>query len=137
MSITLTTPFTFEENGVQVEDDTVGACVSFSMDYIGRIMTVVYKVGTLTGSPADLNIGPIAQEQGQTVTVEVYVGPNVSGGIQFGTWWLNGNLQNTLVPSGDLTTSITNLLAQRNSAESFAAVAGGLMPGTQVPWTQL
>jgi hypothetical protein len=136
MSITLTTPYTVAIGGVTVEDDTIGACVSMSMDYLANLMTYVFKVGTLAGSPSNLNVGPYAQTNGQTVTVAVYVGPNV-GNQQTGQWYLNGVLQGTLVSGTILAPIITQLLANRNTAESFISVAGGLMPGTTVAWTAL
>ena len=137
MPITLTTPYVLAINGAQVEDDTVGACVSMAMDYLGRMMTYVFKIGTLAGSPSNLNVGSYAQTNGQTVTVTVYVGPNVSGGPQSGQWWLNGVLQGSLIPSGTLAPIIAQLLANRNTAEGFVSVAGGLMPGADVAWTAL
>lgn len=136
MSITLTTPYTVTINGVQVENDIVGACTGSSMDYIANILTYNFKIGTLTGSGAtlNLNVGPYAQLQGQNITVALYVGPTTATQT-FGQWWLNGILQGTIVPSIDIPTS--NLLSDRNTAESFVAVAGGLMPGSLVSWTQL
>lgn len=135
MSITLTNPYTVVVNGVQVEDDTVGACTSLSIDFIGRTYTVVYKLGTLTGNPPDLNVGPYAQAT-QTVTVTVYVGPTTSTQT-FGQWWLNGALQASIIPTATLNSFVTQILGDRNTAEGFVSVAGGLMPGTQVPWTSL
>lgn len=137
MSITLTTPYVVNINSVQVEDDTNGACVSMSMDYLARMMTYVFKIGTLTGSPVNLNVGPYAQTNGQTVTVAVYVGANITGGLQTGNWYLNGVLQAAIIPSGTLAPIITQLLANRNTAEGFVAVSGGLMPGVQTNWTAL
>lgn len=137
MSIALTTQYTVAIGGVQVEDDTTGACTSMSMDYLARMMTYVFKVGTLTGSPSNLNVGPYAQTNGQTITVAVYVGANISGGLQTGNWFLNGVLQASVIASGTINPIITQLLANRNTAEGFVAVAGGLMPGTTTNWTQL
>ena len=136
MSITLTTPYTVSIGGVSVEDDTVGACTSYSMDFMGLILTVVFQIGTLTGSPANLNVGPYAQQQGQDITVAVYLGPTTASQT-YGQWWLNGALQSTVVPVSTLSPFVTQLLGDRNAAETFVSVSGGLMPGTQVPWTQL
>lgn len=136
MSITLTTQYLVSINGIQVEDDTVGACISMSMDYLSCMMTYVFKVGTLTGSPVNLNIGPYAQVNGQTVTVTVYMGPTTASQT-FGQWYLNGVLQGSIISSTILNPIVTQLLTNRNSAESFVSVAGGLMPGTQVPWVAL
>lgn len=137
MSITLTTAYTISVNGVQQENDTVGACVSMSMDYLSRIMTYVFKVGTLTGSPTNLNVGPYAQTNNQTITVAVYVGPNIAGGLQTGNWYLNGVLQGSVIAAGTINPIITQLLANRNTAEGFVAVGGGLMPGSTVAWVAL
>lgn len=136
MSITLTVPYTISVNGTQVEDDTVGACTSMSMDYLANLMTYVFKIGTLTGSPTNLNVGPYAQTNGQTVTVTVYVGPTTATQT-FGQWYLNGALQSTIVSSTTLNPIVTQLLSNRNTAEGFVSVSGGLMPGTQVSWTAL
>jgi ethanolamine utilization microcompartment shell protein EutL len=136
MSITLTAPYTMTIRGTQVENDTIGACTGMSMDYLLNIMTYNFAVGTLSGSPANLSMGPYAQTNGANIIVAVYVGPTTTTQT-FGQWWLNGILQATIVPSANLTASVTQLLANRNTAEGFVAVAGGLMPGTQVPWTQL
>lgn len=71
MSITLTTPFTVTENGVQVENDTIGACTGFAVDYQGSTMTYFFKIGTLGGSPSNLIPGPIAAVQNQNISVTV------------------------------------------------------------------
>ncbi len=136
MSITLTTPYTVSIGGTQVEDDTVGACVGFSVDYLALLMTYVFKIGTLTGNPSNLNVGNYAQLQGQVVTVAVYIGPNTATQTT-GQWWLNGVLQSTIVSSTILSPILAQLLVDRNNAEGFVSVSGGLMPGVQVPWTQL
>jgi hypothetical protein len=137
LSISLTTPYTIAVNGSTVENDTVGACVGMSMDYLARTLTYTFKVGTLTGSPSNLNVGPYAQTNGQTITVTVYVGPNISGGLQTGNWYLNGVLQPAVIASGTINPIITQLLANRNTAEGFVAVAGGLMPGVATAWAAL
>lgn len=136
MSITLTVPYTVAIGGVQVENDTVGACVSSSVDYLARTLTYVFKVGTLTGSPANLNGGPYAQLQGQTVTVTVYVGPTTATQT-FGQWYLNGALQSSTISGTILNPIVTQLITDRNNSEGFVSVSGGLMPGTQVLWTAL
>lgn len=137
MSITLTTPYSVSINGTQVESDTAGACVSSSVDYLGKIMTYTYKVGTFTASPPTFNVGPYSQNPpSQNIVVSVYVG-STTGNQTFGQWWLNGNLQPTIIATASLTASTAQLLSNRNTAENFASVSGGLMPGTQVPWTAL
>lgn len=129
MSITLTTQYIVNINGTQVEDDTIGACVSSGVDYLARTLTYVFKVGTLTGSPANLNVGAYAQTNGQTVTVVVY--------LQTGQWSLNGVMQGSTIAGSILNPIIATIIADRNTAEGFVAVPGGLMPGTTVSWTQL
>jgi hypothetical protein len=143
MSITLTTPYVVSVGGSQVENDLAGGCVSMTMDYQARLLTYVFMVGTVAGSPAVLTTGPYGQRNGQTVTVSVYVGPNVSGGLQTGQWWLTtgtgggSTLQGSLVSGATLAPIITQLLANKNTSEGFVAVSGGLMPGTTVAWTAL
>jgi hypothetical protein len=136
MSITLTTPFTVSLNGVQVENDTNGACIGYSMDYIGRQLTYYFNLGTLAGSPTNLVSGPQAQIQNKNIQVTVYVG-STTATQTFGQWYLNGVLQGSLVPAATLNPIVTQLLANRNSAESFVAVAGGLLPGSVTAWTAL
>ncbi len=140
MSIALTTPYVVNINGTQVEDDTIGACTSMSMDYLANMMTYTFKKGTLTGSPANLNVGPYSQNPpSQNVVVTVYMGStNENGnGLTAGQWWLNGVLQSTDISNTILSPIITQLLANRNTAEGFVAVSGGLMPGSVTNWTQL
>ena len=107
-----------------------------SMDYLSRMMTYVFKIGTLSGSPSNLNVGPYAQLQGQTVTVTVYIG-TTNATQTTGQWFLNGALQGSIIPSGTINPIISTIIADRNTAEGFVAVSGGLMPGTTTAWTQL
>lgn len=140
MSITLTSPYTVSVKGVSVEDDTVGACTGMSMDYLALMMTYTFKIGTLVGSPSNLNVGPYSQNPpSQNVVVTVYMGTTNenSNGLTAGQWWLNGVLQGTTIAGATLAPIITQLLANRNTAEGFVAVSGGLLPGTTVAWTQL
>ena len=135
--ITLTTPYVVAIGGVQVEDDTNAACMSYSMDFAGKLLTVVFKKGTLGGSPLNVIPGFYAQQDGTgTTTVIVYLGPTQNGQTQY-QWWLNGNLQSTIVPSASITPFVTQLLGDRNTAESFVAVAGGLLPGATTAWSSI
>lgn len=134
MSITLTTPYTVAINGSTVETDTIGACTSSSVDYIARTLTYVFKIGTLTGSPSNLNAGSYAQTNGQTITVTVYIG-TTNATQTTGQWYLNGVLQGTIIPGGTINPIISTILADRNTAEGF--ISQGLMPGTTSAWTQL
>lgn len=136
MSITLTSPYSVTISGTSVENDTVGACVSSSVDYLARTLSYAFKIGTLTGSPPNLNVGPYAQLQGQTIDVTVYVGPNTATQTT-GQWYLNGALQSKIISGTILNPIIAQLITHRNTAEGFVAVSGGLMPGTIVAWTQI
>ena len=131
MSITLTTPVAFTINGV-TEDDTIGAATSVMCDFQGMIITVTYKIGTaLIGSPLSLNQGPAALANGYVLIVQF----NVNTGV----WSYNYSGQSgggTL--TGSALTSWQNIfIAERNTLEGQVSVTGGLMPGTQVNWTQL
>ena len=126
MSITLTSPYTVSVNGSQVENDTVGACTGMSLDYLANVLTYSFAIGGLTGSPANLNIGPYAQTNSQNVIVTVQL---LTGG------WSDNHGHSGTIPGAILNPIITQLLANRNTAEGFVAVSGGLMPGTQVAWT--
>jgi hypothetical protein len=128
MSITLTTPYAISVNGTQVEDDTVGACTGMSLDYIGNVLVYTFTVGTLAGNPPNIVAGPyaIANDQQITITVQLLTGA-----------WSDNHGHSGTIPSTILNPIITQLITNRNSAESFMSVSGGLMPGTQVPWTAL
>jgi hypothetical protein len=128
MSIALTTPFTVTINGSQVENDTVGACTGMSYDYIGNILTYTFEIGTLMGSPANLNAGPygLANNQQVVVTVNCLTGA-----------WSDNHGHSGVIPGSILNPIIAQLLANRNTAESFVAASGGLMPGVTTAWTAL
>jgi hypothetical protein len=129
MSITLTTPVSFTINGV-TETDTIGAATSCLYDFQSRALTVTYKIGTaLVGN--SLNQGPAALANGYTLTVQF----NLSTGAwsyTYGTQSGGGTITGT-----PLTTQQTNVIALRNQLEAFVDVTGGLLPGTDVPWTQI
>ena len=132
MSITLTTPVVITIAGV-TETDTIGALVSVSQDFQAMTQTAVYKLGTaLIGSPLALNQGPFALEDGYVLTVIF----NINTGVWTYTY-AGQSGGGTLAPGATLTGLQTQFIASRNQAEQFVAVAGGLLPGTQVPWTQL
>ena len=135
--ITLSTPYVVAIDGQQVEDDTNAACMSYSMDFSSKIMTVVFKIGTMGGSPLNLVPGFYAQVNGSgTTTVMVYLGPTQNGQTQY-QWWLNGNLQSTIIPSATLAPFVTQLLGDRNSSEAFVSGVGGLLPGAVTPWASV
>ena len=135
--ITLTTPYVVAIGGVQVEDDTNAACMSYSMDFSSKIMTVVFKIGTMGGSPLNLVPGFYAQANGSgTIAITVYCGPTQNGQTQY-QWWLNGNLQSTIIPSATLAPFVTQLLGDRNSSEAFVSGVGGLLPGAVTPWASV
>jgi hypothetical protein len=128
MSITLTTPFTVSIGGVQVENDTVGACTSIATDFLARTLTATFQIGTLTGSPANLNAGPqgLIQNQGYVIVVHLDTGA-----------WSDNHGHSGTVPAGTLANQVSQALSDRNSAEAFMAVPGGLMPGTTVAWISI
>jgi len=135
--ITLTTPYIVTIGGSQVEDDTNAACMSFGIDYSSKIMTVVFKIGTMGGNPSNLVPGFYAQANGSgTITITVYCGPTQNGQTQY-QWWLNGNLQSTIIPSATMASFVTQLLGDRNAAESFMAVVNGLLPGVTTAWASV
>lgn len=130
MSITLTTPFVVNIQGSQVENDTVGAMTSTSIDFIGRTQTTTFQIGTLVNNPtSNLNAGPQAQLQNQNYTIIVH--------MDTGAWSDNHGHSGTIAPGTILTNIQTSAVSSRNTGESFMAVPGGLMPGTIVPWTQV
>ena len=129
MSITLTTPVAFTIAGV-TETDTIGAATGCMYDFQGRTLTVTYKIGTALVSNS-LNQGAAALANGYVLTVNfnMYTGVwSYTYGTQSGGGTLTGSL---------LTTQQTNFIALRNQLEAFVDVAGGLMPGTDVPWVAL
>jgi len=132
MSITLTTPIVLTIAGV-TETNTIGALVSIAQDFQAFTQTAIYKLGTaLTGSPLSLNQGPFALAHNYVLTVVF----NINTGVWTYTY-ANLSGGGTLAPGATLTGLQAQFMASRNQAEAFVAVAGGLLPGTQVPWTQL
>ena len=140
MSITLTTPVSFTINGV-TENDTIGAAVSLLQDFQSMTYTAVYMIGTaLTGSPLALNQRPAAITNGYVLTVVfnlntgvwTYTYGSTSGGGTFGSTSGGGTL------AGAALTALQNaFIASRNTIKADVSVSGGLLPGTQVNWTQL
>jgi hypothetical protein len=132
MSITLTTPVSFTIGGV-TETDTIGALVSIAQDFQAMTQTAVYKIGaSIAGSPPSLNQGPLALQNGYFLTVTF----NINTGVW--TYTYAGQTGGgTLAPGATLTSLQNQFIAARNQAEAFVSVPGGLMPGTQVNWTQL
>ena len=96
MSITLTTPFIVAIGGVQVEDDTVGACTSVVTDFLARTQTTTFQVGTLTGNPPNLNAGPQGLLQNQSYILVVH--------LDTGAWSDNHGHSGT-IPANILTPS--------------------------------
>ena len=131
MSITLTTPVSFTINGV-VESDTLGVATSVMYDFQGMAITATYKIGTaLTGTPLSLNQGPAALANGYVLIVQF----NVNTGVWSYTY---GGQSGGGTLTGVALTSWQNIfIAERNTLEGQVSVTGGLMPGTEVNWTQL
>lgn len=128
MSITLTTPFTVSIGGSQVENDTVGACTSIVTDFLARTQTSTFQIGSLTGAPPNLNPGPQGQLQNQTYVITVH--------MDTGAWSDNHGHSGVLIPN-TLSGIQDTAIGDRNAGEVFMATPGGLMPGTQVPWTSV
>ena len=131
MSITLTTPVSFTINGV-TENDTIGAAVSLLQDFQSMTYTAVYMIGTaLTGSPLALNQRPAAITNGYVLTVVF----NLNTGVWTYTY---GSTSGGGTLAGAALTALQNaFIASRNTIEADVSVSGGLLPGTQVNWTQL
>jgi hypothetical protein len=131
MSITLTTPVAFTINGV-TENDTIGAATSLLQDFQGMTYTAVYKIGTaLSGSPLALNQGPAAINNGYVLTVVF----NLNTGIW--TYTYGPNVGGGTLTGAALTALQNTFIANRNAIEADVSINGGLMPGTQVNWTQM
>lgn len=127
MSITLTTPFVATVQGT-TETDNVGALVSVETDYIGRVQITTFDVGNLVSNPTpNLNAGPQALLNNQRQIITVH--------MDTGAWSDNHGHSGTIPPGTILTNIQQSAISQRNTGESFMAPAGGLMPGTIVPWT--
>lgn len=132
MSITLTTPIIITIAGV-TETDTIGALVTLHQDFQANTQTATYMVGpSLGGNPLTLNQGPFAISNGYVLVVVF----NINTGVWTYTY-AGQSGGGTLAPGATLTGLQNQFMASRNQAEQFVAVAGGLMPGTQVAWTQL
>jgi hypothetical protein len=131
MSITLTTPIAITIAGV-TETDTIGALTNIVQDFQAGTMTVTYRIGTaLSGSPLALNEGPFALANGYVLTVYF--------NLVTGAWSYTyaGQSGGGTLTGAALTTQQNQFIAARNQVEAFVSVSGGLMPGTQVNWTQL
>ena len=132
MSITLTTPVAFTITGV-TETDTIGALVALHQDFQAMTQTAVYMLGNaLAGNPPALNQGPLSITNGYVLTVIF----NINTGVWTYTY-AGQSGGGTLAPGATLTGLQNQFIAARNQAEAFVAVSGGLLPGTQVAWTQL
>lgn len=135
MSIKLTTPFIVSIGGSQVEDDTDGACTSIVTDFLARTQTVTFQIGTLivtppppaTGGTTNLNVGAQSVIQNQTVIVTIH--------LDTGDWSDNHGHSGVL-PANILSTVTGQYVGDRNTAESYVAPSGGLMPGVITQWTQ-
>lgn len=132
MSINLTTPVAITIAGV-TENDTIGALSVLHQDFQAMTQTAIYNIGTaLAGNPLALNQGPFGIANGYVLTVVF----NINTGVF--TWIYAGQSGGgTLAPGATLTGLQNQFIAQRNQAESFVSVSGGLLPGTQVNWTAL
>lgn len=131
MSITLTAPVVITIAGV-TETDTIGAMTNFNQDFQAMTYTAIYKLGpSLSGNPLALNQGAFANSNGYTLTVVF----NLNTGVW--TYTYAGQSGGGTVSGAQLTVLQNNFIAARNLGESYVSVSGGLLPGTQVNWTQL
>jgi hypothetical protein len=128
MSIKLTTPFVVAIGGSQVENDTDGACTSILTDFLSRVQTSTFQVGTIVGSPPNLNPGPQGQLQNQSYILIVHMDTGA---------WSDNHGHSGIIPANILTGIENTAVGDRNNAESFMAVPGGLMPGTITLWTSV
>ena len=119
MSITLTNPLLVAFNGVTQENDTVGAVVSLDVDYLANVATYKFATGALLNG--NLNPGTY----GKTVLVTL----NLTTGA-----WTDYNGHSGVLSGVAFTNLVAQLKGDRNQAETFAAGASGILPGTQVAW---
>ncbi len=131
MSITLTVPVSFTIAGV-TETDTIGAATSLMQDFQAMTYTAVYKIGTaLIGTPLALNQGAAAIANGYVLTVVF----NLNTGVW--TYTYGPTTGGGTLSGASLTALQNTFIAARNAIEADVSVSGGLLPGTQVNWTQL
>ena len=71
MSILLTNPYAVTINAISVENDITGACTGMTVDFIAHSLTYTFQVGTLIGSPPQLDAGTYAQRDGQSITATI------------------------------------------------------------------
>jgi len=119
MSITLTNGTLVQINGSTIENDTVGACVSMTVDYFSQTATFVFRTGVLQNG--NLNAGVY----GPTVTLTV----NLATGA-----WSASTGQSGTISGGALASFNSQVKSDRNLVETFAAGGGAFMPGVQVAW---
>ena len=128
MSITLTTPKAVSINGVQVENNTQGAAVSFAIDYLANTGTFKLHVGTVQGTPPNLNIGVYSTppQGGLTIVVD----------LATGKFTVQETGQTGIVPANSLNSFVNEMKQDRNLMEQLSTLGGAaaIMPGTQVPW---
>lgn len=119
MSITLTTPQSVVINGTTIENDTAGFVTSYSIDFIANLAYIYLNQGTVSGNVA---------------TVGHYGGSaNFTVNLITGAWTASNGGAGTFSGPG-LASFLSEIKADRNLMETFAAGSSGLMPGTQVAW---
>lgn len=123
MSITLTTPKKVDINGVTQENSTDGAAVMMHVDYLANTATFIMHIGTIVGTPPNLNIGVYSSSL--TVVID----------LKAGTYKVLETGQAGAVPTAELDKFNTQIKAERNEAEVLATLGvQPIMPGTHVPW---
>ena len=119
MSITLTTGTNVSINGVSIENDTIGGCTGFLVDFLGNQVTFNLVTGTILNG--NINAG----NYGTRVSVTV--------NMTTGQWASTNGLSGTLA-GANLTNIVNQFRSDRNLMETFAAGGSGILPGAQVTW---
>ncbi|HEV2399495.1 MAG TPA: hypothetical protein VGS27_21305 [Candidatus Sulfotelmatobacter sp.] len=120
MSITLTTGVLLQLNGATIENDVSGFVSAFHVDFLTNSVLITLLQGNVVGNVASQG------QYGATVNVTV----NLSTGA-----WTSSNGKAGTVTGASFTTFVSQMKADRNLMETFAAGASGIMPGTQVAWS--
>jgi hypothetical protein len=117
-SITLTTGKLVAINGVTQENDSIGGCSGYAVDYIGNTVTFTFVTGTIVSG--NINKGIF----GDTVLLTL----NLTSGA-----WTSTNGGSGTISGATLTNFVNQLKSNRNLVETFVA-GNTVMPGTQVAW---
>jgi hypothetical protein len=119
MSITLTSGKLVAINGVTQENDSVGAVTLMEVDYVTGNVRFCLKTGSING----LTLAPGVYGEDVTLIINAITGN-----------WRDSNGHSGNIAGATLTNFVSQMKAIRNTVETFAAGASGVMPGTQVAW---